>query len=70
MTSVVKRSAGIRGVELPPVHIKQFPIRDRLRIVNDLHGFHVTGGAAADFLVRRILFVAAGVAGNHGFHAS
>ena len=67
---VVALLVGRRRVVRLPEDFQQVVERDFGRVVRDLDHFGVAGAAGADFFVRRVLDVAAAVAGDDGLHAA
>src|SRR5713226_4892643 len=61
---VAELRVGRERIDIVPEGIEQFFVADSFRIVGNLNRFGVAGGARADFLVGRVLFGAAGVAGG------
>src|ERR1051325_9222179 len=56
-------------VDVVPVDVQQLLVRHLARVVQHLHRLCVAGEAGRHLLVRRVLAVAAGVAGSHGVNA-
>ncbi len=58
-----------RRIDVVPEHVEQFFVGHFLRVIDDLHGFRMPGAARRNFLVGRIFFLPAGIAGGGRDHA-
>jgi hypothetical protein len=62
--AVGELTAGVRGIDLPPVDFEQLAVAHSLGIVPDPHGFGMPGASRGDLPVGRVLLGAARVSGD------